>query len=300
MPYSLVLHCLSRSDALTPEDLQGQKTLAFFLQELIHKQDAGLAARLHAPRNSKPFTTAILAPQRCGGVRPPGAPTVRHTRSGERLPEDEVKIRFTLLDDALYPLVSQFFLQHLGNIPVLHLGGSPLIISRVTVTPESGEPWAGFASFDDLLAQVSGAETSWIMRFATPTAFKSGDADVPLPVPRLCFQSWLNSWDEHSPYPFFTDKAERRRFLEEVVEGQVSVHFSQIRAAEQGFYFDGHRTREQGFTGTCIFSVKLQKTTPHQRRILTTLAHYSFFASTGRKTTMGMGVTRLMNSTVAV
>jgi CRISPR-associated endoribonuclease Cas6 len=138
------------------------------------------------------------------------------------------------------------------------------------------------------------------MRFATPTAFKSGDADVPLPIPRLCFQSWLNSWDEHSPSLFFTDKAERRQFLEEAVEGQVSVNFSQIRAAEQGFYFDGHRTKEQGFTGICTFSVKLKKTTPHQRRILTTLAHYSFFAGTGRKTTMGMGVTRLMNSTVAV
>lgn len=300
MPYSLVLHCLSRSDALTPEDLQGQKTLALFLQELIHKQDAGLAARLHAPRNSKPFTTAVLAPQRYGGAGLPGAPTVRHARSREGLLEDEVKIRLTLLDDALHPLVSQFFLNHIGKIPVMHLGRSPLIISRVTVTSESGEPWAGFASFDNLLAQPSGAETSWSICFATPTAFKSGDADVPLPIPRLCFQSWLNSWDEHSPYPFFTDRAQRRQFLEEVVEGQVSINFSQIRAAEQGFYFDGHRTREQGFTGTCTFSVKLKKTTPHQRKILTTLAHYSFFAGTGRKTTMGMGVTRLMSSTVAV
>ena len=296
MPYSLVLHCMAQHNALTRDDLQGQKAVTLFLQELICKQDAELAARLHAPRNSKPFTTAILAPQGCGKLRP----TVRHARSGEGLLEDEVKIRLTLLDDALYPLVSQFFLQQLGNITVLHLGGSPLIISRLTVTPESSEPWAGFASFDNLLAQASRAETSWVILFATPTTFKSGDADVPLPLPRLCFQSWLNSWDEHSPYPFFTDKAERRQFLEEAVEGQVSVHFSQIRAAEQAFYFDGHRTREQGFTGTCTFSVKPKKTMPHQRRILTTLAHYSFFAGTGRKTTMGMGVTRLMNSTVAV
>jgi hypothetical protein len=47
MPYTLVLHCLSRNDALIPEDLQGQKTLALFLEELPHKQDAALAARLH-------------------------------------------------------------------------------------------------------------------------------------------------------------------------------------------------------------------------------------------------------------
>ena len=60
MPYSLVLHCVSPSGTVCPEDLQGQKALALFLEELIEKQDAALAAQLHAPRNAKPFTTAIL------------------------------------------------------------------------------------------------------------------------------------------------------------------------------------------------------------------------------------------------
>ena len=35
------------------------------------------------------------------------------------------------------------------------------------------------------------------------------------------------------PCPFFPDKAERKRFLEEVVEGQVSVNFTQLRTDEQ-------------------------------------------------------------------
>ena len=60
MPYSLVLHCVSPSGPVSPADLQGQKALALFLEELIQKQDAALAMRLHAPRNAKPFTTAIL------------------------------------------------------------------------------------------------------------------------------------------------------------------------------------------------------------------------------------------------
>ncbi len=62
MPYSLVLHCIAQHDALTRDDLQGQKALALFLQELIQKQDPVLATQLHAPKNSKPFTTAILSP----------------------------------------------------------------------------------------------------------------------------------------------------------------------------------------------------------------------------------------------
>ena len=109
-----------------------------------------------------------------------------------------------------------------------------------------------------------------------------------MPIPRLCFQSWLNSWDEHAPCPFFPDKPERKRFLEEVVEGHVSVDYAQLRTAEQMFYFDGHRIREGGFTGVCQFVVKPAKTTLRQRTILGALARYSFYAGTGRKTTMGM------------
>jgi CRISPR-associated endoribonuclease Cas6 len=296
MPYALVLHCNAENGIVSPEDLQGQKTLALFLQELIQKQDPALATMLHAPKNSKPFTTAILKPLGSNGLGRAEDKRPAHRSKASHGDQGEMKMRITLLDDSLYPLISQFFLQHIGGIPTLHLGRSALVISKVSVTSESGEPWAGFASFETLLAQSSETETAWRMSFATPTAFKSGDADLPLPIPRLCFQSWLNSWDEHAPCTFFCDKGERIRFLEEVVEGQVSVDFSQLRSAEQGFYFDGHRTRERGFTGVCRFSVKPAKIVPQHRHILGTLARYSFYAGTGRKTTMGMGVTGVMGS----
>ncbi|MGH8071401.1 MAG: CRISPR system precrRNA processing endoribonuclease RAMP protein Cas6 [Candidatus Entotheonellia bacterium] len=294
MPYALILHCNTQNEVISHEDLQGQKTLAIFLQELIQKQDPALATMLHAPKNSKPFTTAILKPLGSNGLGRPEDKRPVHRSKASHGDQGEMKMRITLLDDALYPLISQFFLQHIGGIPTLHLGRSALVISKVSVTPESGEPWAGFASFETILAQRSETETSWRLCFATPTAFKSGDADLPLPIPRLCFQSWLNSWDEHAPSPFFPDKAERKRFLEEVVEGQVSVDFSQLRTEEQGFYFDGHRTRERGFTGVCRFTVKPAKIAPQPRQILGTLVRYSFYAGTGRKTTMGMGVTGFM------
>jgi CRISPR-associated endoribonuclease Cas6 len=296
MPYALVLHCNTQNGFISHEDLQGQKTLALFLQELIQKQDPALATLLHAPKNSKPFTTAILKPLGSIGLGRPEEKRPAHRSKASHGDQGEMKMRITVLDDALYPLISQFFLQHIGGIPTLHLGRSALVISKVSVTSESGEPWAGFAAFETILAQGSETETSWRMSFATPTAFKSGDADLPLPIPRLCFQSWLNSWDEHAPCPFFSDKGERKRFLEEVVEGQVSVDFSQLRMADQGFYFDGHRTRERGFTGVCRFAVKPAKTVPQHRHILGTLARYSFYAGTGRKTTMGMGVTGFMGS----
>jgi CRISPR-associated endoribonuclease Cas6 len=290
MPYSLVLHCVSANGPLRPEEFQGQKGLALFLEELIQKQDAAVAARLHAPRNAKPFTTAILTqPSRIGYRQPPA--------TSDRAPQNpnessEVKVRITLLDDTLYALVSQFFLQHLSGMPVLRLGQSDLIVSRVLATPESGEPWAGFARFEDILTASSPSEFSWSIHFATPTSFKVRDAVLPLPIPRLCFQSWLNSWDEHAPVAFFQDKAERRDFLSTVVEDNVSVTYSEVRLVKRTLFFGGVRTREQGFIGTCRFAVRPARVVPEHRKILDVLTRYSYFAGTGRKTTMGMGMTR--------
>ena len=140
MPYSLVLHCVSPSGTVCPEDLQGQKALALFLEELIEKQDAALAAQLHAPRNAKPFTTAILHRTRTDREPRARAATDRPGAGQAMLPAGEMQIRITLLDDALYPHVSQFFLQHLSGVPLLRLGRSVLAVSRVMTTPESGEP----------------------------------------------------------------------------------------------------------------------------------------------------------------
>jgi CRISPR-associated endoribonuclease Cas6 len=292
MPYSLVLHCVSPSGTVCPEDLQGQKALALFLEELIEKQDAALAAQLHAPRNVKPFTTAILHQRRTDREPRARATTDRAGAGQSMLPAGEMQIRITLLDDALYPYVSRFFLQHLNGVPLLRLGRSLLAVSRVMTTPESGEPWAGFARFDELLTQASEPETTWHIQFVTPTAFKTGDADMPLPVPRLCFQSWLNSWDAHAPIPFFQDKVMRRSFLADVVEWGVSVTYDHLRLVQAPLYFDGARTREQGFVGTCRFTARSSRIEPAHRKILSALAAYSYYAGTGRKTTMGMGLTR--------
>ena len=291
MPYSLVLHCVSTNGAVRPEDLQGQKAMALFLGDLIRTQDAAVAARLHAPDSVKPFTTALMPRPGITGDRRHSAATASPRPSAGAGEPCEVHLRLTLLDDALYPLVSQFFLQNLGSIPKLHLGQSTLVVSRVLATPESGESWAGFVRFVDLLGMAA-AQTSWTLHFATPTSFKAGDAELPLPIPRLCFQSWLNSWDEHAPIPFFPDRTARRAFLSEVVEKYVSVSYSQLRLAQQALYFDGMRTREQGFVGVCQFAVRAARVDPVYRQILDVLTRYSFFAGTGRKTTMGMGMTR--------
>jgi hypothetical protein len=143
MSYSPVLHCVSPSGTIAPEDLQGQKALALFLEELIEKQDAALAAQLHAPRNAQPFTTAILHQTRTDREPRARAATDRTGAGQAMLPAGEMQLRITLLDDALYPCVSQFFLQHLNGVPLLRLGRSMLAVSRVMTTPEKSSSYPG-------------------------------------------------------------------------------------------------------------------------------------------------------------
>jgi CRISPR-associated endoribonuclease Cas6 len=287
VPYSLVIHATPATGSLAPQDLQGQKGLALFLDHLIRERDAEAAADLHASHRAKPFTTAILTPT--------DADLFQGGRAQRRYNGD-VRLRVTLLRDDLYALCMRAFLDGAGSgATPLRLGQTPLVVSKVTVTRESGEAWSGHASFDELLAGADPAAQSWAVRFCTATAFRAGDADCPLPLPRLVFQSWLESWDQHAPLGFFPDRESRRAFLQDVVEQRVSVAYDRLSMVRQALFFDGHRTAEQGFVGICRFRASA-RLGPSHRRILSALAGYAFYCGTGRKTTMGMGLTRRLDS----
>jgi CRISPR/Cas system endoribonuclease Cas6 (RAMP superfamily) len=79
-----------------------------------------------------------------------------------------------------------------------------------------------------------------------------------------------------------------------VVERQVSVDYDHLRLARHALFFDGARTGAQGFIGMCCFTVHPARVAPEHRTILAALARYSYYAGTGRKTTMGMGMTRFL------
>jgi CRISPR-associated endoribonuclease Cas6 len=289
MPYALVLHCVPLPQTPSQDDLQGQKGHALFLQSLIGSYRPDVAEKLHDQRPTKSFTTAIMPP-----------PDTRRGHTRLRVQSTgEVTFRITLLDDALFPIVSQIFLRDLHHPPQFRLGKTMLTVTRMLATPDCGEPWVGFAPFDDLLRSTPDVDTSWRLHFATPTVFKTGDVDTPLPLPRLCFQSWLQSWDTHAPQPFFTSAAERRDFLNDVVERYVSVTYDHLRMERQAFYFDGAKSGASGFVGTCRFQARAAKLDTKYLPILTTLIRYSYFAGTGRKTTMGMGMTRPLQQEMA-
>ena len=154
-----------------------------------------------------------------------------------------MQIRITLLDDALYPYVSQFFLQHLNGVPLL--GRSVLAVSRVLTTP-GAKSVGGFARFDELLARASEHETAWHIQFVTlPQPSKPAMLPCPCRCRACAFRAGSTVGMNTRRCPF-SGQGHAAGFSADVVEWGVSVTYDHLRLVQAPLYFDGARTREQG------------------------------------------------------
>ncbi|MGE0824751.1 MAG: hypothetical protein AB7G75_27990 [Candidatus Binatia bacterium] len=98
--------------------------------------------------------------------------TERQRRAESIRAGEELKVRFTFLDDSLYPLLARYFLSTLDLS--LELVRTELTISHILSTPQSGEEWASCASFAAIYANASDTEKQFSFQFVTPTFFKRG------------------------------------------------------------------------------------------------------------------------------
>jgi len=169
-------------------------------------------------------------------------------------------------------------------LPPLFIKGVKLFPERVLM--DRKQPWVRETSFDDLyntaLVWAKAREEDAIgLRFVTPTTFKLAGSrlNIPLPSPRLVFQSLANRWNAFSPIPLWIDWPDFER--------RVTVAKCDVRTRLLDF---GH-FRQVGFVGECWFLIDPQAKLP-LRHALYTLAQFAFYAGVGRKTTMGMGMVR--------
>src|SRR5574341_954225 len=133
MPYAIVIHAFPKTD-LPVAHVQG-KILHGLFYELLQKASAAKGDEVHSVEGLKPFSTALLLNER--------QRRAEHLRAGE-----ELKIRFTFLDDSLYPLLARYFLSAADL--TFDLVRTELTVTRILSTPQSGEEWAGCASFEDI------------------------------------------------------------------------------------------------------------------------------------------------------
>lgn len=249
-PYALVLSFRGRRPFGPPVP---EAVHAAFL-DLARRADRALAATLHMPGHRlRPYTLALLGPR--------AAPTLR--------------LRLSVLAPELFARFWECWDRR---------GGLPLRLGRAWLAPEklhAQGPWAGQTSWTALVDLP--AVRTVRLAFCTPTTFRQGDLDTPLPLPKLLFASLLAKWNAASPFPLDLDPESFSRY--------VGVREARIRTRR---VWDG-RGHVWGFVGSAEFV--LRRDAPVElRRGLATLAAFAFYAGAGRRTTHGLGLTRLLHA----
>ena len=250
MPYTLTFH-LHLDEVISLPPYPGRALHALFYQWLA-LGDYTLAVRTHDDDGPRPFTVSPL-------YRINGQPV----------------IRFTLLDDELWPALSQ----GISLTSTVEVMGRPL-----TFPPN--DPHVEHRSYADLGAN-SQAETRIRLRFLSPTSFRSREMHFPLPDPLLAYQSWLTRWNEFAP-----EQAHINVALLDVVAAHVAVGRYDLRTEMVDL---GRNRKVVGFVGAIQYNViRARKIGDEWLRRLNLLADYAAFCGTGHKTAQGMGQTRRM------
>jgi CRISPR-associated endoribonuclease Cas6 len=267
MLVSLVLEVTPPAECRLPLTV-GAFAHALFLS-LVKADAPELSAALHEDFDYKPFTVSPLLgkSERVGDLRV--------FRPGETY-----WMRFTSLIAPLSRLLVQW---ETREWPPLRLMGAEFQVVRSTADPLL-HPWAGRSDYDDLwrkhLIEPEPPGPVVTLDFFTPTTFKSGGLNVPLPLPRFLIYGWRNKWDRYGPAQLGDEtgaELEKSVALAAYEAKSVIAEFGQSRAV--------------GFTGWA--RLKAVKADDEWVRAFRLLAEYAFYAGTGQLSTMGFGMTRM-------
>ncbi|MBD2773676.1 CRISPR-associated endoribonuclease Cas6 [Iningainema tapete] len=277
MPHSLVLNLLPQSP-IYPQFLTGRHLHALFLT-LVSSVDKELGSRLHESTADKAFTLSPLQVYH----------TTRNRNSDHALQwEHQQPIqtgtpcwwRISLLDDTLFSKLTQLWLNINPTHP-WHLGSADLYITSILGTPQSTQPWANATTYAQLYEQASESDRQIFLSFSTLTNFRQGEFDTALPTRECVFNSLLQRWHKYSGIP-----------LEPNLTEVLFPSFFNIRTAIGA----DSRSKFIGCVGEINYRI-LGEVNPLIIKQINTLADFALYSGVGRKTTMGMGMTRRLKMT---
>uniref|UniRef100_UPI0030DC1000 CRISPR-associated endoribonuclease Cas6 n=1 Tax=Cyanothece sp. BG0011 TaxID=2082950 RepID=UPI0030DC1000 len=179
------------------------------------------------------------------------------------------------MDDTLFSQLTQLWLNLNPNQP-WHLGSADLQITSILGTPQSTQPWANACPYQQLYEQASSTERTFKLTFATPTAFRQGKYDTPLPTPESVFKSLLNRWNKYSSL--------------KITDFTIDNLFPSCFDIQTQIVTDS-RSKFIGCVGKVEYRL-LGEVDSLQIKHFNVLADYALYCGIGRKTTMGMGMTR--------
>jgi CRISPR-associated endoribonuclease Cas6 len=251
-----------------PPGYLGRAAHACFF-DLLSGVDAGMASALHDANGPKGFTVSDLIGLTGQSQIPAG---------------QTCAVRITRIDPMLTTVLQERVLPALP--PKLYIGGQPFAVDGVA-TQATEHTMAGTADPTDLGARYLFAGPTppnrISLNFASPTTFRSGGHNVPLPLPALVFPSYLDRWNAFNTSQF--SGPDLRRFAEEcVVISRYRLETVMVPVEPSA--------GQVGFIGTCQFTALNRDN--YWLRLLHLLAAFSFWAGPGYKTPMGLGQTRPM------
>jgi len=305
MPHSLILNLVPTS-SIPPGYLTGKHLHALFLT-LVSSVDKALGDRLHEQKTDKAFTLSPLQVCMSRGVdelmrkQPINRGTQKLAKSNHHPPIHPSTYpplspsspllqyhhpypipsgtpcwwRISLLDDTLFGNLARLWLNLNPNHP-WHLGPADLQITSVLGTPQSTQPWANFSTYTQLYEQASDRERQIDLIFCTPTAFRQGQYDCALPTREHIFNSLRRRWNQYSGMEF-----------PETLLEPIFPSFFDIRTE----LVNDSRSKFIGCVGAMNFRI-LGDVDPLTIKQINTLADFALYSGIGRKTPMGMGMTR--------
>ena len=170
MPYSTILELKRDRDY---KQFNGQQVHGL-LFNLLSSEDETLTEKIHQEYDIKPFTAGIIYRRN---------PCLRFTFLTEEL-----------ADTFLYACLNQ------ANFP-LKLGREEIKSEKVVTAGD--DELADFCSYEEMLGYE---EKEFRLSFLTPTTFRKGKLNNPLPDLEAMFKGLVKKWNLFAPYKYEEDK----------------------------------------------------------------------------------------------
>jgi CRISPR-associated endoribonuclease Cas6 len=269
-----------------PEYLTGRHIHALFLT-LVSSVDKELGDRLHGEKANKGFGLSPIQ-LAVSYDRNLNKPQLKKANSQqlkakslswhhqEISPSTPCWWRISLLDEVLFSKLTGLWL-NLNPDRAFHLGSANLYITSILGTPQSSQPWSNFATYQQIFDRASETERNITFHLATPTAFRQGKYDSPLPTRDNVFKSLCDRWNTYSEIPISPE------IIEYIFPSRFEIKTEVVKN------YDTH-----SFIG-CVGEIGyriLGDASPETIKQINALADFAMFAGIGRKTTMGMGIAR--------
>lgn len=292
MPHSLVLN-LRPVAPIPSQFLTGRHLHALFLN-LVSAVDSDLSAYLHDQSNEKAFTLSFFqvsrkaaykssTPQTQKRVWPPASRTISQAIQWEHKQaiheNTPIWWRISLLDDSLFDRLTQLWLQLNFEIP-WHLGPTNIYITNIVSEPQSNQAWVNFCTYAELFDKASETERVIAFTFCTPTNFRQGVYDSAMPSRESVFGSLANRWNKYSSI------AIEPTFIEAIFPS-----FFDIRTEVS----TDSRSKFIGCVGDVSYRI-MGDVNPVAIKQINALADFALYSGVGRKTPMGMGMTRRLQN----